>query len=78
MIPAILVILSAFIWLLIETDYMRVRLPMGKVADKNLPQTENIPVLPYKPSDFTPLDIPDTEGELNTVSIISLRGGTAR
>lgn len=34
MIPTIVILAIAFEWLMLESDYMRVRLPMGKVPDK--------------------------------------------
>ncbi len=73
MVASIIMISLAFIWLGIETDFMRVRLPYGKAtANKTLllPASKTTPVLlldtvHYKPSEFTPLDMPEFIGKLN-------------
>ena len=67
MITAIIIISLAFLWLLIETDYMRVRLPAGKVADKVKPAI--IPQVNYKPSVFEPLDMPAFTGNINIICV---------
>ncbi len=74
MIATLIIIAIAFYWLLRETDYLRVRLLVGKVNNKTLLLTagKDKPVLlldtiHYKPSQFTPLDIPELTGELNII-----------
>lgn len=75
MIPAIVTIAIAFFWLLIETDFMRVRLPIGKVANKTLllpqgevkPQPLLLDTFHTRPSEFTPLDMPEFTGTINIV-----------
>jgi len=66
MIPTIIILLGALYWLLKETDYLRVRLPMGKPANKT---TESQPQVSYdpnfKPSEFIPLDMPEFTGKVN-------------
>lgn len=71
MIVAIIIIGIAFLSLLIETDFMRVRLPVGKVADSDKVMPANIPQVKYKPSVFEPLEMPATTGNIN---IICMRG----
>ncbi len=72
MIPAIVLIAIAFGWLLYETDFMRVRLPVSKVTNKTLLLPAGKPILlldtvHYKPSEFVTLDMPETTGSLNIV-----------
>jgi hypothetical protein len=76
MIPAILILALAFGWLLYETNFMRVRLPVGsKPANKTLlltqgevkPQPLLLDTVHYKPSQFEPLDMPEFTGSLNIV-----------
>ena len=75
MIPTLIIMALAFLWLGYETDWLRVRLLVGKPASKGillLPAGKVDPVLlldtvHYKPSRFEPLDMPATTGELNIV-----------
>ncbi len=75
MIATLLVVTLAFLWLLKETDWLRIRLPAGKPIVKKvllLPAGNIKPVLlldtiHYKPSQFEPLDMPDTTGGLNII-----------
>lgn len=67
MIPTIIILAIAFYWLLRETDFMRVRLPVGKVADSGKVMPANIPQVNYKPSVFIPLDMPATTGNINII-----------
>jgi len=74
MIVALIVITLAFVWLLKETDYLRVRLEstdyqkvqlvkaeMGNRVKADMPKDTT----PLKPLVFTPLDMPDLTGSLN-------------
>lgn len=67
MIPTIIIVSLAFLWLLKETDFMRVRLPVGKVADSGKVKPVIIPQVKFKPSVFEPLDMPATTGNINIV-----------
>ena len=75
MIPTLIIMALAFLWLGYETDWLRVRLLVGKPASKGillLPagKVETVLLLDtihYKPSQFEQLDIPETNGELNIV-----------
>ena len=75
MIPTLIITVLAFYWLLKETDWLRIRLPIGKPTISKtllLPAGKVNPVLlldtiHYKPSQFVPLDIPDTTGSLNII-----------
>jgi len=67
MIPTIIILAIAFTWMLYETDFMRVRLPAGKVADSGKVMPANIPQVKFKPSIFEPLDMPATTGNINIV-----------
>lgn len=51
MIPTIMAISLAFLWLLIETDWMRIRLPMGKVVNNTMPLPEPITEVKHNPID---------------------------
>jgi len=62
---ALIVIILAFIWLLYETDILRVRLLVGDIPvnSKDNPissQTEGL----YKPSQFESLPMPETTGNI--------------
>jgi len=74
MILALIIIALAFVWLLIETDFMRVRLPVGKIdLTTPEPMTEVksviIPQFNHKPSIFEALDMPATTGNINIVCV---------
>lgn len=86
MIATILIVGLAFAWLLLETNWLRVRLPVsgnggniealqsnseavapavnGIVFRDTIPKTQP-DALPFEPSRFTSLDMPDTIGTLN-------------
>ncbi len=49
MLPSIAIILIAFIWLLIETDFMTIRLPYGKTSNKTLLLPEPIAEVKQSP-----------------------------
>jgi hypothetical protein len=68
------IILIAFVWLLNETDYLLVRLPVGAVVNKtlSLPAPEPILLLDvphYHPSVFIVEDMPDTFGNLEILAV---------
>lgn len=67
MIVAIIIISLAFAWLLWETDFMRVRLPVGNLDNKTKPAI--IPQVNFKPSVFEPLDMPTTTGNINIICV---------
>jgi len=69
MIIAIILIGLALAWLLYETDFMRVRLPVGKVADSGKVKPAFIPQVNYKPSVFELLDMPATTGNINIICV---------
>ncbi len=71
MIATIIMIALAFVWLAYETDYMQVRLPVGKAPEPTA-QADNSKIMPedtptLKPVEFTPLDMPEFTGSLNIV-----------
>jgi len=71
MIATIIIIALAFIWLAKETDYLRVRLETteyqrAKQGKVNASTETEKPSL-YKPTEFTPLDIPEMTGSLNII-----------
>lgn len=77
MIAMLIIIGLAFAWLLYETDFMRIRLESTEFQkskamtaksegiDSCLNSTVPTDTEPYKPSVFTPLDMPETTGNLN-------------
>ena len=68
MIFAMIVILMAMTWLLIETDLLRIQLPCGKDAVKSVEVEESeSPKEPYHPTVFTEQDMPEINGNLNIV-----------
>ena len=69
MIIALIIISLAFVWLLKETDYLRVRLPVGKVADGDKVKPAIIPQVDFKSSVFEQLDMPATTGNTNIVCV---------
>jgi len=64
MIATIIIVSLALAWLLAETDFMRVRLPAsGTTPETRLkPEPDN-----YKPSQFEPLAMPETIGNLQII-----------
>jgi len=64
MIATIIIVSLALAWLLAETDFMRVRLPAGKASPETRlqPEPDN-----YKPSQFEPLAMPETTGNLQII-----------
>ena len=73
MIITLTVIAIALFWLLKETDYLRIRLETTEYqAMKIKPEIvthDNTPEVHYKPSQFTPLDMPDFTGKLNIICV---------
>ena len=83
MIATIIILLMALIWLIYETDFMRVRLESTQcqtASNENTEATPDMPrvytppdipegTIPFKPSDFTPLDMPETTGNINIVCV---------
>lgn len=82
MIATLTIIAVAFIWMLRETDYLRVRLESTEyqrqqLAIKAKQNFGNMPMSkvkdmpedtePLKPLEFTPLDMPEFTGSLNIV-----------
>ena len=68
MIFAMIVILMAMTWLLIETDLLRIQLPCGKDAIESVEAEEpEAPKDNYHPTVFTELDMPELNGNLNIV-----------
>ena len=67
MIATLIIIALAFVWLLKETDYLRVRLPVGKADARVKPSI--IPQVEFKPSVFELLDMPPTTGNINIVCV---------
>ncbi len=60
MIATLIIIGIAFYWMLRETDYLRIRLPMGKVADKTtllLPASKPALALPAGNPDNYPMTL---------------------
>ncbi len=63
----------AFLWLLKETDWLTVRLPMGRAVNTKvllLPAGKPVLLLDtvhYKPTQFEPVDMPEMTGSLNIV-----------
>jgi len=62
MLLSILVIISAFIWLMIESDWLRIRLPVGKIPEPK-PQTADPYKLTFKPCDIQTA-IPDNVAQI--------------
>ena len=77
MIATIVIIGIALYWLLRETDYMRIRLPVAtadtahSTATTAVSQYEhlNCPQVKFKPSVFIPLDMPATTGNINIICV---------
>ena len=69
MIVALIAIALAFVWLLKETDCLRVRLLVGKVviADRDKVKPASIPQVNFKPSIFERLEMPATTGNINII-----------
>lgn len=78
MIISLLIITLAFIWLLYETDYLRIHLPYGTMtADYNGMETETDNIVPddtedtdtdyvpYNPGYFNSMPLPELSGEIN-------------
>ena len=77
MIATILIVALAFTWLLIETDFLRVRLATHEYQKNEALQSKFNGIntgmnsnhhdngIPYKPADFTLLDMPEMAGNLN-------------
>jgi len=69
MIATIIILAIALAWLLYETDFLRVRLLVGKTVDSSKIMPANIPQVNYKPSVFEPLDMPATTGNINIICV---------
>ena len=76
MLISLSLIAIAFIWLLLETDFLRIRLPMGasKPVIKSLPAPIIEPVLLLDtahdtPTEFETLEMPETSGEVNILCV---------
>lgn len=68
MIATIIIVALAFFWLLIETDFLRVRLASYEYqkAEQGKAYANDTP---YKPAEFTELDIPATIGNLKIICV---------
>ncbi len=68
MVLMIIGLILAFLWLGYESDWMRVRLPAhdprGRVKLASSEET-----IPYKPSKFRRLDMPETTGNLKIICV---------
>ena len=72
MIVTLIILAIAFVWLLKETDCLRVRLPVGtslKVATVSESQPATIPQVSVKPSVLEVLDMPATTGNINIICV---------
>ena len=78
MIPTIIIVVIAFAWLLYETDFMRIKLESTEYQKSKALQSksegindltnDNVPSesdMPYKPTVFIPLEMPELTGTLN-------------
>ena len=80
MIATLIIILLGLIWLGYETDWLRIRLESTEYQRQQLAKAKteygNTAMVatdkpedttPYRPSEFTPLDMPEFTGSLNIV-----------
>ena len=71
MIIALVVIAIGLSWLLKETDYLRIRLETTEYQAMKIkpaiPEVAPESKMPYKPSEFTPLDMPEFTGNLTII-----------
>lgn len=80
MLIGLALILAAFVWLMIETNWLTIRLPVGapKQSVNSTPETLALPaprpillldVRHYQPSVFVAEDMPETSGSLQILSV---------
>lgn len=68
MVIMIICLILAFLWLGYESDWMRVRLPAYDPRDRVKPATSE-DTIPYKPSKFRRLEMPETTGNLKIICV---------
>lgn len=70
MVTVIVILILVLSWLLKETDFMRIRLESTeyqRAKAKVNYEPETTDGIPYKPSEFVALDLPELSGSLNIV-----------
>lgn len=71
----IAIIAIAFYWLLRESDFLTVQLPVGKIKVNVTPETEIVYAIPanYQPSEFVACDLELENNQSKTVVNVSAK-----